>query len=63
MDNAANNITAMCELSSLLKDRKIQFDLVDRCVPCFPHILNICITHMVKNYVKVDFVKTGSSPI
>ena len=55
MDNTANNITAMRELSSLLKDCEIQFNLVDCCVPCFPHILNICITHTVKNYMKADF--------
>jgi len=54
MDNAANNIAAMCKLSSLLEDCEIQFDPVDHRVPCFPHILSICITHMVKNYTKAD---------
>jgi hypothetical protein len=55
MDNASNNIAAMHELEKLLEECEIEFDPIDHCIPCFPHILNICIMHAVKNYTKADF--------
>lgn len=55
MDNAANNIVAMRELAKLLEEREIQFDPIERHIPCFPHIINICVTHTIKAYSKADF--------
>ena len=48
MDNTLNNIAAMRELAKLLEACDIQFDAVDRCIPCFPHIINICMTHTMR---------------
>ena len=55
MDNALNNIAAMRELAKLLEARDIQFDAVDCRIPCFPHIINICVTHTMKEYINADF--------
>lgn len=58
MDNAANNIVAMRELAKLLEARELDalnFDPIDRQIPCFPHIINVCVTHLVKAYATADF--------
>ncbi|KIM60351.1 hypothetical protein SCLCIDRAFT_52033, partial [Scleroderma citrinum Foug A] len=61
MDNAANNIAAMHELAKLLEEHEILFDPIDRRIPCFPHILNICVTHAVKNFAKADFTAVAET--
>src|SRR5437588_11482179 len=61
MDNASNNIAAMCKLEKLLEEHEIEFDSIDCHIPCFPHILNICITHAVKNYTKADFTTVAET--
>lgn len=55
LDNASNNIAAMRELGILLAARDIPFDAVDRRIPCFPHIINICVSHTIKAYTTADF--------
>jgi hypothetical protein len=61
MDNASNNIAAMRELEKLLEECEIEFDPIDHHIPCFPHILNICVTHAVKNYTKADFTTVAET--
>ena len=61
MDNATNNIAAMRELVKLLEECEILFDPIDRRIPCFPHILNICVTHAVKNFAKADFTAVAET--
>jgi len=61
MDNAANNIAAMRKLVRLLEEHEVLFDPIDRCVPCFPHILNICVTHTVRAYTKADFTAVAET--
>lgn len=63
MDNAANNIAAMRELELLLEAREMlmRFDAVDRRIPCFPHIINICVTHTIKAYSDADFGAVSDS--
>jgi hypothetical protein len=54
LDNASNNQTAMEELSRQLLRQGIEFDAVDRRVPCFPHIINICVQHIMDEHSTVD---------
>ncbi|KAF8137053.1 ribonuclease H-like domain-containing protein [Boletus edulis] len=61
MDNASNNLAAMRELSKLLEAHEIVFDTVDHQVPCFPHIINICVTHAIKAYTTADFTAVAST--
>jgi hypothetical protein len=45
----------MQELSRLLELRGIQFHPVEHRIPCFPHIINICVRHILDEYWKADF--------
>lgn len=54
MDNAENNATAMEELQELFKIDNIKFDHKDNRVGCYPHIINICVSHIVSSLSKVD---------
>lgn len=45
----------MVELSRLLLECGIEFDPVDCKIPCFPHIINICVQHIIASYHSVDF--------
>ena len=63
LDNAANNSTFMEELAELLQARDINFDAADRCMMCFPHVINICWQHVITAFTNpalassvVDFV-------
>jgi hypothetical protein len=55
LDNTSNNRTAMDELSQLLQKDGIEFDAVDHCIPCFPHIVNICVQHILSEHSTADF--------
>ncbi len=54
MDNASNNDTAMTELEVILAEKNIKFDAREQRIQCYPHIINICISHIVKSLGKVD---------
>jgi hypothetical protein len=45
----------MQELSRLLELCGIQFHPVENRIPCFPHIINICVKHILDEYWKADF--------
>ncbi|KAI6100749.1 hypothetical protein EDD16DRAFT_1490628 [Pisolithus croceorrhizus] len=51
----------MKELSVLLSERGIDFDPDDRHIMCFPHVLNICSSHVLKAYTQADFTNVASS--
>jgi hypothetical protein len=55
LDNAGNNHTAMQELSSLLGQCGIDFDPVENRIPCFPHVINICVKHILDEYATADY--------
>ncbi|KIK31463.1 hypothetical protein CY34DRAFT_44520, partial [Suillus luteus UH-Slu-Lm8-n1] len=55
LDNAGNNHTAMQELSTLLGQRGIDFDPVEHRIPCFPHVINICVKHILDEYAIGDY--------
>lgn len=61
MDNAADNIVAMRELARLLKERDIPFNAINHHIPCFPHMINICVTHMIKAYPTADFTAVAAT--
>jgi hypothetical protein len=44
----------MAKLSHLLLEHGIEFDPVDRHILCFPHIINICVQHIIDSYHSVD---------
>lgn len=52
MDNASNNKTCLQELEVLLRARELEVDFRagDRLVSCFPHIIHICVTHVLKSF-------------
>ncbi len=43
----------MKELEQLLAKEGIKFDAVDKRIPCYPHIINICVSHIVSSLTKV----------
>lgn len=45
----------MKELSRLLEERQIDYDPVENRIPCFPHVINICVKHIVDDYATADF--------
>ena len=54
MDNASNNDAAMTELEVILAEKNIKFDAREQRIRCYPHIINICVSHIVKSLGKVD---------
>jgi hypothetical protein len=56
LDNASVNDTFMKELGVLLQARGIAFDSDDNRIMCFPHIINICVTHVIKSFTDIDLV-------
>jgi hypothetical protein len=54
MDNAENNETMMRELQRLFERQGIPFDSKDRRIRCYPHIINICVSHIVSSLTKVS---------
>ena len=52
--NVENNATAMKELEELFKNKGIKFNHEDNRIPCYPHIINICVSHIVSSLTKVN---------
>ena len=50
MDNAKNNDTFITNLGSLLNQREIVYDASQHRIMCFPHIVHICVTHILNQY-------------
>ena len=44
----------MQELKHLLERREIEFDAQDRRIMCFPHIINICVKHILDKFSDMD---------
>ncbi|KIK15654.1 hypothetical protein PISMIDRAFT_114744 [Pisolithus microcarpus 441] len=56
MDNATNNDTAMVVFAWILQEEhKFDIDPVAHHIHCFPHIINICIQHLINGYKCADF--------
>src|SRR6266581_5073932 len=54
MDNGSNNDAAMTELEVILAEKNVKFDAQEQRIRCYPHIINICVSHIVKSLGKVD---------
>ncbi|KIK25341.1 hypothetical protein PISMIDRAFT_9698 [Pisolithus microcarpus 441] len=62
MDNAANNTASMKKLSDMLwQECEIKFNPIEHQIPCFPHILNICVNHILHAYMNTDFTDVPST--
>jgi hypothetical protein len=46
----------MKALEALLRDRGVVFSCLDNRIRCFPHIINICSTHVIKSFTDIDLV-------
>jgi hypothetical protein len=44
----------MVELKRLLEDRDIEFNAQDRRIMCFPHVINICVKHILDQFSNID---------
>lgn len=58
VDNAENNVIMMKHLELLLAacELPLEFDAADRRVMCFPHIMNICVQHVIDEFSAPDLV-------
>ncbi|KIK26887.1 hypothetical protein PISMIDRAFT_94118 [Pisolithus microcarpus 441] len=62
MDNATNNTASMKKLSDTLwQEHEIKFNPIECQIPCFPHILDICINHILHAYMNADFADVPST--
>jgi hypothetical protein len=50
LDNAEMNATFMRALGEIMRAREIPFDPDDNRIMCFPHIINICTTHVFESF-------------
>ncbi|CAA7270386.1 unnamed protein product [Cyclocybe aegerita] len=50
LDNASVNAKFLEELQVLLEARDIPFNAKDRHIMCFPHVINICVTHVIESF-------------
>ena len=56
----ANNGTFMEHLEILLCLRDIDFDAEDRHIMCFPHVVNICCQHVIKEFTNIELVNAAA---
>ena len=63
LDNAENNTKMMEHLEKLLVTRELplEFDAKDRRIMCFPHIINICVQHVVEEFSAPDLEKVAQA--
>lgn len=62
LDNADNNITMMKHLElELLAERELplEFQAQDRRIMCFPHVINICVQHVLNSFSDPDLEKVA----
>lgn len=61
LDNADNNITMMKHLEELLAERELplEFQAQDRRIMCFPHVINICVQHVLDSFSDPDLEKVA----
>ena len=63
LDNAENNKTMMEHLEKLLDACELPLDFVakDRKIMCFPHIINICVQHVIEEFSVPDLMKIAEA--
>ena len=50
LDNAEMNATFMKALEEIMRARDIPFGHEDNRIMCFPHVINICTTHVIDSF-------------
>jgi hypothetical protein len=50
----------MEELAKLLQSRDIDFDPLDHRIMCFPHIINICVQHVIANFTNIELAEAAA---
>jgi len=53
LDNAEMNVTFMKAFEDLICIQDVPFDHRDNCIMCFPHIINICSTHVIESFTNM----------
>ncbi|KIK76144.1 hypothetical protein PAXRUDRAFT_170763 [Paxillus rubicundulus Ve08.2h10] len=61
MDNASNKKTCMQKLETLLHMHDIEFDTLDCLVMCFPHVMHICMTHVIKSFTDDELTSIANT--
>ena len=63
LDNAKNNAKMMESLETLLvsPELPLEFDVKDQRIMCFPHIINICVQHVVDEFSAPDLKKIAQA--
>jgi hypothetical protein len=44
----------LSELAVLLEKQNINFNSIDRCIMCFPHVINICCQHVISTFTNAE---------
>ncbi|KAK7014542.1 ribonuclease H-like domain-containing protein, partial [Favolaschia claudopus] len=60
LDNASNNDTFMVKLAAELRARNIPFDMVNRRIRCFPHIVNLACKAVLSAITDMDFAASDA---
>ncbi|KIM68336.1 hypothetical protein SCLCIDRAFT_105458 [Scleroderma citrinum Foug A] len=63
LNNAENNVKMMEHLEKLLMacELHLEFNVKDRWIMCFPHIINICVQHVVDEFSVPDLKKIAQA--
>jgi hypothetical protein len=48
----------MEELAKLLCGRGVPFDGIDRRIMCFPHVINVCCQHVLKEFTNLELAES-----
>ncbi|KAK6992491.1 ribonuclease H-like domain-containing protein, partial [Favolaschia claudopus] len=60
LDNASNNDTFMAKLAAEFRTRRIPFDIVNRRIRCFPHIVNLACKAVLSAITDMDFAASDA---
>ncbi|KIK13774.1 hypothetical protein PISMIDRAFT_118232, partial [Pisolithus microcarpus 441] len=50
-----NDTAMVVSVQTLQEEHELDLDPVAHCICCFPHIINICIQHLINGYKCADF--------
>jgi hypothetical protein len=60
LDNAQVNKAFMVELAKLYEKRDLQLDPDDARIMCFPHVINICVQHLLSKITSDDRIDSDT---
>jgi hypothetical protein len=69
LDNASLNDAFLKELGILLRPHEVEFDHKENHIRCFPHVTNVCSTHVIEAFTNItlvddtgEFIASASGP-